>query len=78
MTMCRNCVTMLDSMPNISDGFAISCAQSDVRAVDPQLPHDVQNLHKGLYTLCLVSYLYLSAYQLFAALERRVKDSEYL
>jgi hypothetical protein len=41
-----------------SEGLAVSCAQGDVRAGDPQLPHDVQNLHTGLYILCLLSCLY--------------------
>jgi hypothetical protein len=32
---------VLDSMPTTR----IACAQGEVRAGDPQLPHDVQNLH---------------------------------
>ena len=46
-----------DSTEN-SEGLAVSCAQGDVRAMDPQLPHDVQNLRTGLYILCLLSCLY--------------------
>jgi hypothetical protein len=33
-----------DSLEN-SEGLAVSCAQGDVIAGDPQLPQDVQNLH---------------------------------
>ena len=43
---------------DINKGLAVSCAQGNVRAVDPELPHDVQNLHTGLYILCLLSCLY--------------------
>ena len=41
------------------EGFAVNCAQGDVRAGYPQLPHDVQNFHTGLYILCLLYRLYL-------------------
>jgi hypothetical protein len=50
-----------------SEGIAVSCPQGDVRAGDPQLPKDVQNLHTGLSCLhledslctqCLLSLLY--------------------
>ena len=46
-----------DSTEN-SEGLAVSCAKGDVRAGDRQLPYDVQNLHTGLYILCLLSLMY--------------------
>ena len=54
-------MTVLDSLPTTgiekSEGLAFSCPQGDVIAWDTQLPNDVQNLHTGLYILCLLSRL---------------------